>query len=265
MNEDEKTDGDSNEKSPPTSIRSNVNKENNNASIHETDIATKDLSSTLAPVSSVKSSDVINVSTALKSPQSPISKGCHSKVHVESDLSSDDEFECIDDDDAKFEMQSNKPSSRHRPSIRRTKQSKEVAPTSTKPTTEPDCMIPTSKKIRLVPKQYQVEEEATRQKRGLSRKQEYKESSQFEKRHPIARSPSPHGHYRRYHAPSSSQYGSKHSYQHKRPPSPGANTQHQGFCSPSGSPGSPARRHYSTSPPQPRYMVLITCGICKGS
>ena len=195
-------------------------------------------------VSSVLPSDLIEVSAMLESPQSPVVQGDHGKVKVESDLSSSEEFESIaSTSHAIPSSETSNEKLQHGPNTLDIKQGNRGMPT---PGEEPECKIQSSKRPRLVPKQYQFEEEVGMR---LSRLPEVKESHRLERRHPTPRSPSPHGHRRYHHSP----YSEKRRYQRDRPSSPGIGTLRQLSHSPPGYPVSPPHRHYSTSPPFPRY------------
>lgn len=194
--------------------------------------------------SSVLPSDLIGLSDVLESPQSPVLEGDHGKVDVETDLSSDEEFVIRNvNHETQTKLQ-------HGPN---TMDGNVGMPT---PGEEADCKIRSSKRPRLVPKQYQIDEEVVMRS---SRLPEVKESNRLERRHPTSRSPSPHGHRRNHHSPSS-QYGEKRRYQRGRPSSPGIYTLRPLSHSPPGYAVSPPHRHYSTSPPFPRYMELIKTG-----
>lgn len=187
----------------------------------------------------------------LESPQSPVVEDDLGKVKVESDLSSSEEFENITS--TSHEMHSSETSNeklQHGPNTLDIKQGGLGMPT---PGKEPECKLQSSKRPRLVPKQYQVEEEVGIR---LSRLPEVKVSNRLERHHPTPRSPSPHGH-RRYHHSPSSQCGEKRRYQRDRPSSPGIGILRQLSHSPPGYCVSPPYRQYSTSPPFPRYGIKI--------
>ena len=252
---------DSNEKSSPFSETTNFKHSDLTKKSIEECVGEEKMASSEEPrVSSVLPKDLIDDihHSALESPQSPVVKSDHGRLKVESDLSSDEDFECVDNvASAKHEVPSSESSNgklRHGPNASDTKQGNVCTPTSKTSMSgeEPECKIPASKKPRLVPKQYQVEEEMGIQKRGLCRLQDVKESSRFERRHPSPRSPSPRGHCRKYHHSPPPQYGEKRWYQRDRPLSPGMHTLRKFSHSPPGYPGSPPHRHYSTSPPLPR-------------
>ena len=200
-------------------------------------MASYELASGEVCASSVLPSDMIGLSDVLESPQSPIEDD-HGMDDVETDLSSDEEFVIT-----KHEVLPSETKLQHG---RNSVEGNVGMPT---PGEEPDCRIRSSKRPRLVPKQYQIDEEVVMRS---SRLPEVKEFNRSERRHQTPRSPSPHGH-RRYHHSPSSQYGEKRRYQRDRPSSPGICTPRPLSHSPPGYAVSPPHRHYSTSPPFPRY------------
>lgn len=202
--------------------------------------------------------------STLESPQSPIFVKTFERVKVESDLSSDEEFT---DNIAKEEVHSNEPGNgqeKHITSGSRTPVSDQSNPctlTSKYSLTgeeESDGKplrreLPKSAKQRLLPRQYQIEEELGPPKQELQQLREHREPSRIDKRHyPGPRSPSPRSHHRRHHYSPPPEYMDKRWHHRSRPLSPGVCISRQFSRSPPGCSGSPYRR-YSTSPPPPRF------------
>lgn len=224
--------------------------------------------SSTSPKDLVKVSEDIQHST-LESPQSPIIvKKCYERVKVESDLSSDEEFKDSITSTKEEIVLSNEPVrvEKHVASGPRTPEAEQgnlCTPTSrhsmsgdesdSKPSRQE-----LSRKPRLLPRRYQIEEEVGIDKRELSRLREYREPSRVEKRQYTApRSPSPHTHHRRHHHSPPPEYVEKRWYHRGRPPSPGVYPPRRFSRSPPGYSGSPPQGHYSTSPPPPRCKVYL--------
>ncbi len=199
-------------------------------------------------VSSVLPIDLIGLSAMLETPQSPVVEGDHGKVTVENNVSGE-EFE-RDISAAHSTETSNEILCHGRNTL-------EGGVAVSTPGEEPDCKTRSSRRPRLVPKQYQIDEEVGKKS---SRLPEVKESNQFERHHPSPRSPSPRD-YRRYHHSPSSQRSEKRSYQRDRPSSPGICNPRYFSQSPPGYPVSPPRRHYSSSPPFPRYGASCNTSV----
>ena len=184
-------------------------------------------------------SDLIGTSTVLETPHSPILDSDHGKISVVSDLNIEEESES--DTITNHSNETSNEMLHHRPNAL---EGNVAVPTSEE---EPDSKIRLSKRPRLVPKQYQIDEEVGIRSSRLSH---FKESDRLERRHPTPKSP-PHSH-RKYHHSSSCQRAEKHRYQRDRLSSPT-------ICKLSQSPPlcsvSPPHRHYSSSPPIPRYVA----------
>ena len=183
----------------------------------------------------------MGLSTVLETPHSPIVEDDHRKINADS---SDEEFES----DAVIDH-----SSEAILCLESSTLEGNVAVST--PGEEPDCKAQSSKRPRPVPKQYQIDEEVVVRSSRLS---EVKESNQLERHHQTTKLPSPHSHKRYHHSPSS-QHREKRRYRRDRPSSPGI-CNPQLSQSPPGYPVSPPSRHYSSSPPFPRYEAkLHTC------
>ena len=200
--------------------------------------------------SSTPSNDLEKVSvdiqpSTLESPQSPVFVKTHELVKVESDLSSDEEFK---DNIAKEAVHSSEPGNgqeKHVSGLPVIDQANLSTQTSKYSTGEEVSDVkplrrelPKSTKQRLLPRQYQIEEQLGPQKQELPRLREHKEPSRIDKRHyPGPRSPSPRGHHRRHRHSPPPEYMEKRWHHKNRP------------LSPPGCSGSPPHRRYSTSPP----------------
>ena len=196
--------------------------------------------------------DVIDTSTdnvqhsTLESPLSPIvAIKDNQKFKVESDLSSDEEFKDMDlpDDTPKTVMLGSRQD--NVTSGPRTPEPISKESSFHKPKQE------LSKKLRPLPRRYQIEESVE------AKKQEIHEQTLplrgVKRYHPAPRSPSPHGHHRkRCHSPSSDYVVNKRSYPRGRHSSPTIHTPRHLSRSPLGYSGSPTHRRYSTSPLSPR-------------
>lgn len=199
--------------------------------------------------------------STLESPQSPVFVTTHELVKVESDLSSDEEFK---DNIAKEAVHCSELCNRQEKHM--------IIPGSALPVSDQANLctqtskylpgeevsdgkllrrdLPKSTKQRLLPRQYQIEEQLGPQKQELPRLREHKEPSRIDKRHyPGPRSPSPRGHHRRYRHSPPPEYMEKRWHHRNRPLSPGVCIPHQFSRSPPGCSGSPPHRRYSTSPP----------------
>ena len=174
----------------------------------------------------------------IETPQSPAVEGDHGKGNIESNVSDDEELEI--DTVSTHSNETSTEASCHGQNT--------LEGVST-PGKQHDCKIQASKRPRLVPKQYQIDDEEGKRS---SRLPEVKESNRLERHHPSPRSPSPRDR-RRYHHSPSSQHGEKRPYLRDRPSSPGVYNPQHFSQSPPGYPVSPPHRHYS-SPPFPRYM-----------
>ena len=196
--------------------------------------------------------------STLESPQSPVFVNIHELVKVESDLSSDEEFK---DNIAKEAVHSSEPGNGHIISGLPTSDQANLCTQTSKYSTGEEVSdgkslrreLPKPTKQRLLPRQYQIEEQQGLPKQELSRLREHKEPSQTDKRHyPGPRSPSPRGHHRRHRHSPPPEYMEKRWHRRNRPPSPGVCIPRQFSRSPPGCSGSSPHRRYSTSPP-PRY------------
>ena len=201
-----------------------------------------------------------------ESPQSPVVvKKYYERVKVESDLSSDEEFRDNIGSSKETIDQLNQPSDEKEccgtsgPRTPEAEQDNPPTPVHKQSMSEEDSDGKTSKqeyskKLRLLPRRYQIEEDIGVEKREFSRVREYKDSSRIEKRHyPDPKSPSPHGHHRRHHHSPLPEYMEKRWHHRGRPSSPGAYTQRRvSSRSPQRYSGSPSHRHHSSSPPPPR-------------
>ena len=204
--------------------------------------------------------------STLESPQSPIFvKKYYERVKVESDLSSDEEFRV----NITKEVHSGEPNNgreEHIASGPRTPEAERASlctPTSKYAMSEEESDgkplkrdVHISKKQRLLPRQYQIEEDLGIEKREFPRLREHKDPSRIDKRHFSGpRSPSPHGHHRRHRYSPLPEYIEKRWHHGNRPVSPGLYVPQQFSRSSPGYSGSPPYRHPSSSPPRPRYWV----------
>ena len=196
----------------------------------------------------IDSSTKVQPST-LESPQSPVivKKGIQ-KSKVESDLSSDEEFD--DGVDSLVDI--------HKHTLVTDKECGASGPRTPEPMyQEEQChreKQDLSKKLRPVPRQYKMEENVEVQKQGLTESQERTLPLRGVKRyHPASRSPSPHSHRRRrYHSPTSEHVTDKRLCDRGRPLSPDVHIPRRLSRSPPGYCASPTYRRYSTSPHSPR-------------
>ena len=198
--------------------------------------------------------------STLESPQSPVFVKTHELVKVESDLSSDEEFK---DNIAKEAVHSSEPDNGQEKHIISgsglplfdqanicTQTSKYLSGKEVSDSKPLRRELTKSAKQRLLPRQYQIEEQLVPQKQELPRLREYKEPSRIDKRHYAGlRSPSPHGHHRRHRHSPPPEYMEKRWHRRNHPLSPGVCIPRQFSHSPPRCSGSPPHRHYSTSPP----------------
>ena len=203
---------------------------------------------TAIPKEKIDSDAKVQPST-LESPQSPvIIKKCVQRSMVESDFSSDEEFD--DSVDLSADIRKSTPVA--------DKECSASGPRTPEPMyQEEHCHkekqdLP--KKLRPLPRQYKLEENVEVQKQGLTEIQERILPLRGVKRyHPASRSPSPPSHRRRrYHSPSSEYVTDKRLCDRGRPSSPDVLMPRRLSRSPPGYCASPTYRRYSTSPHSPR-------------